>query len=155
MRRHRNTLYLPSISCFAAEALASAHLTSCVAEATIELEVAGKEHPYIVVPCTFYQNEEASFTISMSSDIPCSLQLLTQERDWSMKAVESSWAGKTAGGCRNFSTFLDNPQYVISVPEGGEQVQGYILLNQEKREDFDDLGLYVIQPHGGTRSIAR
>ena len=57
------------------------------------------------------------------------------------------WTHKTAGGCRNYSTHLANPQYLLSYEDNGgeggsEDCECRVLVQQDAQEEFDDLGMY-------------
>lgn len=42
--------------------------------------------------------------------------------------VQSAWRGLSAGGCANFDTFVDNPQFALVVGEGGASADVQIEL---------------------------
>ena len=56
--------------------------------------------------------------------------------------LQSNWNGKTAGGCRNYTSFVYNPQFHIQVTKPTTITA---LLSQTEKDDFDALGLYVFK----------
>jgi len=55
-----------------------------------------------------------------------------------------SWAGEKAGGCRNFPTFVNNPQFVVNMDEdddGDGKSSCLIALMQKNRRKQKTLGI--------------
>ena len=60
---------------------------------------------------------------------------------WTEKSVHGSWvAGLTAGGCGNdgFSSFLTNPQYLLTIREDEKRVEVNMALMQKGRRQLRD-----------------
>ena len=59
--------------------------------------------------------------------------------------------GKTAGGCRNYKSWLSNPQFFMRLRARSEVV--IILCQQQGTENLDNsIGFYIIQTKGTRRS---
>jgi hypothetical protein len=52
-----------------------------------------------------------------------------QPKHWALAEAEGEWRGTTAGGCANYDTFGDNPQYAITI--GTKPVPCLITLAQD------------------------
>jgi len=64
--------------------------------------------------------------------------------NWNSLILNGSWRGSTAGGCRNFPTFTDNPQFVIDLTEdadGDGKCSVLIALMQKNRRQQKKLGV--------------
>ena len=71
----------------------------------------------------------------------CSIFIVT---NWNSLILNGSWRGSTAGGCRNFPTFTDNPQYAIDLTEdadGDGKCSVLIALMQKNRRQQKKLGV--------------
>eukprot|EP01126_Amoeba_proteus_P053690 TRINITY_DN6558_c0_g2_i11.p1 TRINITY_DN6558_c0_g2~~TRINITY_DN6558_c0_g2_i11.p1 ORF type:complete len:728 (+),score=187.37 TRINITY_DN6558_c0_g2_i11:86-2269(+) len=99
-------------------------------------------NPYIIIPCTLDPENELSFSVTIESDAPITAQLISKEQEWPQPTILGEWIGETAGGCGNFDTVVDNPQYLFRVTK---QTEINILLLQSKfPEEFDNIGIYLI-----------
>jgi len=74
---------------------------------------------------------------------------------WSGKVVRSEWAGESAGGCPQFATCLNNPQFQLTV---AQKTSVFLLLSQSDqrmesgRSEFDKaIGLLVMKAEKGKR----
>lgn len=109
--------------------------------------------PFVVIPCTYKSGEERDWTLSINAD--CSVTLSPKmENDWKIQSVSGEWTKESAGGCRNHGTFTDNPQYLLTIPQGNVEAQARILLFQREKEDFEPISAYVVKlppsgPAGG------
>ena len=64
--------------------------------------------------------------------------------NWNSIIINGSWRGDTAGGCRNFPTFVDNPQYVVDLHEdadGDGKCSVLIALMQKHRRQQKKMGV--------------
>jgi hypothetical protein len=108
--------------------------------------------PYIIIPCTFDAGVEQSFTLEIQCDNDVRVEEITPETDWYTTAIESEWDSKTAGGCVNYPTYLNNPQYLL---QAQQDTTGFVVMTQTDKSDFDDLGLYLINaPEGKQQSLS-
>ena len=105
------------------------------------------KEPYVLVPCTFKPGAEHEWTLSLTTDSDVTLSPVPPAGDWSRRVFDSAWAAETAGGCKNHSSFLDNPQFLLTIPEGTVESQGRVLLFQNEKSDFDSISVYVIKAH--------
>lgn len=133
-----------------------------------DLELKASDLPYIIIPCTFYPNAENTFSLSvLPSTSPSDVRLKLCPDDW-RKAVADVWLnnrfsllrteltshtqgqwvkGKTAGGCRNYKSWLSNPQFSMRLKSKCEVV--VILCQRPGSENIDNsIGFYIIQTNG-------
>jgi len=61
--------------------------------------------------------------------------------------VKGEWNEETAGGCKNHSTFYQNPQYLLSVKENNTSI-AMLLDKVIENPDYDVLGLYIYKAPG-------
>lgn len=100
--------------------------------------------PYVIIPCTYKAGEERDWTLTVSTDSSITLSPKF-ENDWKIQAHEGVWNKETAGGCRNHASFLDNPQYLLTIPQGSVEPQARIMLFQREKEDFEPISVYVVK----------
>eukprot|EP00005_Dracoamoeba_jomungandri_P009369 CAMPEP_0174275856 /NCGR_PEP_ID=MMETSP0439-20130205/60067_1 /TAXON_ID=0 /ORGANISM="Stereomyxa ramosa, Strain Chinc5" /LENGTH=1280 /DNA_ID=CAMNT_0015368027 /DNA_START=30 /DNA_END=3869 /DNA_ORIENTATION=- len=111
-------------------------------QVTTSLQIPANEYPYVLMPCTFESNKQGTFSIEVTSNEDVILESCSPERSWLEAHIDGAWKGETAGGCKNFDTFLNNPQYILTVGEG--QTTAHIILQQLEDPDFDTLGVYIV-----------
>lgn len=100
--------------------------------------------PYVVIPCTYKAGEERDWTLTITADSSITLSPKF-ENDWKIQTVEGEWTKETAGGCRNNATFLDNPQYLLTIPQGSVEPHARIMLFQREKEDFEPISVYIVK----------
>ena len=89
---------------------------------------------------------------------------------WEETVVDSSFTDKTAGGCRNYATFIDNPQFLVTAQEPTDirvlvtpkvgvvhmvsltPNVNCIIVMQGSKECDSHLGIYVVEAHGESSS---
>lgn len=111
-----------------------------------DIELKASELPYAIIPCTFYPDTENSFSVSVTpSTSPSDLRLRACADDWRKAVASGQWVkGKTAGGCRNYKSWLSNPQFFMRLRARSEVV--IILCQQQGTENLDNsIGFYIIQ----------
>eukprot|EP00824_Muranothrix_gubernata_P001354 TRINITY_DN11523_c0_g5_i1.p1 TRINITY_DN11523_c0_g5~~TRINITY_DN11523_c0_g5_i1.p1 ORF type:complete len:773 (-),score=112.36 TRINITY_DN11523_c0_g5_i1:96-2309(-) len=120
-------------------------------EATCELTLPPLRDPYIIVPATTDPGEEAAFLLTVWSEHNFTLQPMPPGLKWKEAHVEGEWRGESAGGCRHYSTWRNNPQYLITVTKPTYAV---LILTQQagtRGEDTADIGFYVTATPDGSR----
>ena len=71
-------------------------------------------------------------------------------KNWNSLIIKGGWSvGQgTAGGCRNFPTFTNNPQYIIDLDEdddGDGKCSCLIALMQKNRRKLRTLGMQDLE----------
>ena len=64
--------------------------------------------------------------------------------NWNSTIINGSWRGETAGGCHDYPTFTDNPQYVIELQEdadGDGKCSVLIAMMQKIRKQQRRMGV--------------
>lgn len=79
---------------------------------SMDIELPQSQHPFIIVPCTFDPHVERRWTFQISSETaPVTLAPFDdQTHGWSHGDARGEWTADTAGGCKNHTTFVNNPQ---------------------------------------------
>jgi len=106
---------------------------------------------YVLIPCTFEPNDEHPFTVEIEADKDITIEVVAPHKDWIETKVTGEWKGVTAGGCKNHGTFVNNPQYLVDVPE---KMKIRTLLLQTKIDHFDAISFYWIKPKGKATKLA-
>jgi hypothetical protein len=60
----------------------------------------------------------------------------------SLSLTQGTWKGRTAGGCFNFPTWRNNPQYILKTSEKGK-----VTIELTQNED-NHIGFYVMKADG-------
>jgi len=69
--------------------------------------------------------------------------------------MSGEWKGKTMGGCPNFPTWKNNPQYLINLSEPSQLT---VILTQSQKEKLPYIGFYIIKSkdeHNAKESLPR
>ena len=125
-----------------------------------------------MLPCTFYAHKHCEFTLSVvpgaageepvASLLPlleqweqshvqvCGPAVRVSETARSHRALaQGHWRDKTAGGCRNHASWIYNPQYRFTVPEGAQLPGGvkFLLSSIEPavKDKVSPVGVYVMK----------
>eukprot|EP01062_Namystynia_karyoxenos_P069323 TRINITY_DN64837_c0_g1_i1.p1 TRINITY_DN64837_c0_g1~~TRINITY_DN64837_c0_g1_i1.p1 ORF type:complete len:1591 (+),score=580.01 TRINITY_DN64837_c0_g1_i1:76-4848(+) len=75
--------------------------------------------PYVIIPSTYYPNQESDFTIEVVGNKRMTLAPLDPQLDWVRTGVDGGWSHDegTAGGGLGFPTWRLNPQYLLHFAE--------------------------------------
>ena len=68
--------------------------------------------------------------------------------DWNSIIINGSWKGETAGGCHDYPTFTDNPQYVVELHEdadGDGKCSILIALMQKNLKRRRKMGMHDLR----------
>lgn len=107
-------------------------------EASVSFKAAPK-YLYTIIPCCFEPNRESTFTLTCFSKRRVKLKAISHET----LDIECSgqWHDESAGGCVNFPTWRNNPQYFLYAKRPKTEVQ--ITLTQKRSFEPFAIGLYV------------
>jgi len=106
---------------------------------------------YIVLPCTFDRGIETAYELSIFVNKPSEVRELTQEKP--SKTLPGAWkAGSTAGGCMNYDTWMNNPQFLLVCSKPGPVE---ILLQQIPipGKELEAIALYVLSSSTQARAV--
>jgi hypothetical protein len=109
------------------------------------LPATSPKEPYVIIPCSYNPGEEHQWTFTVTTDSTVTLSPVPPAGAWKSISLSGAWTEETAGGCRNHSSFLNNPQYLLTIPEGTVEPQGRVLLFQREKSDFDSISVYVVK----------
>jgi hypothetical protein len=106
---------------------------------------------YTVVPMLFNPEQTGKYLLTIHSGADINVVRVLERERWSQQIVPGEWKGASAGGCKNHSTFSQNPQFSLSFQER-QLVQ--IILRQEQNEkvpapnNLGAIGFYVKSKDG-------
>eukprot|EP01118_Nematostelium_gracile_P013052 TRINITY_DN4876_c0_g1_i1.p1 TRINITY_DN4876_c0_g1~~TRINITY_DN4876_c0_g1_i1.p1 ORF type:complete len:462 (+),score=118.84 TRINITY_DN4876_c0_g1_i1:195-1388(+) len=109
-----------------------------VGVANLQLEAKCK---YVVIPCTHQPTPDEKFTLTVYSDEEVEFYELTSAWEH-IEAKRSGWKEETAGGSPNNETFVNNPQFLLSLPEGKRTE---LLVNLVVPDPYDAVGFLVVR----------
>lgn len=109
------------------------------------------EVPYIIIPCTFHPNIKMGFRITVELlqfmeagstriRILKVLQLFPCNSEWRKKCAQGYWTTRFRGGCINEPTWLNNPQFALTISQKSKVA---IILTQILPENV--IGMYLIR----------
>eukprot|EP01126_Amoeba_proteus_P047315 TRINITY_DN5392_c0_g2_i3.p1 TRINITY_DN5392_c0_g2~~TRINITY_DN5392_c0_g2_i3.p1 ORF type:complete len:863 (+),score=177.45 TRINITY_DN5392_c0_g2_i3:149-2737(+) len=78
-----------------------------------EVELMASSNPYVIVPATFLPGDASQFMVIIKSTNKVTAKLIGEENEW--LTVKGEWTEESAGGCSNFSSFINNPTYGIKL----------------------------------------
>lgn len=113
---------------------------------TVVAELPASPNPYIILPACFYPGNESQFVVKIKSSTCVSAKLISEQDEWPV--YEGKWEGHVAGGCTNFPSFVDNPQYIFKVNQKSN-LQFHLFQTEKSRDSFDTIGLYCIKAEPG------
>ena len=110
----------------------------------IELKATSMEQTYTIIPCTFHPNQESTFTLSVFSDEACAF--LPANYAWKSLSFDNHWKHETAGGCFDFATWRNNPQFEFQAQASSKGVciiEQFVDVN--KRGKLNSIGCYLVK----------
>jgi len=111
-----------------------ANKLSISAKATLNPE----EGPYVIIPSTFDPGVEGKFSVVVSGK---GINLSTlSDTMWHSVTTRGEWKGKSAGGCKNYDSWTNNPQFILTI---STKSTISIVLIQSKKTNFHGIGVYV------------
>lgn len=128
-------------------------------ELVVEHTLKAADSPFIVVPCTLNPNEESSFKLSIASkkadvDFSNDLSFGPAPEVYKELNASSAWDEHHSGGCLNYTTWMNNPQFLFTTDKKTEVVV-YLStgLKDEELKAFSGIGFYVVRtdPASGYR----
>ena len=117
---------------------------------TMELSLEPSDKPYVLLPSMFEPGAacggtagwEGSFKIEVCPEHPVELRAVSGASDWTEKYHNSRWAVDSAGGCRNGSTWKENPTYTLTCTAA---MHVAIRISQVWDDGSPAIGFYVLQ----------
>lgn len=118
-----------------------------VGEHTLKAE----DSPFIVVPCTLNSKEEGHYKLSIASknagvDFSNDMSFGPVPLVYKEMSATSKWDEHHSGGCLNYTTWVNNPQFLFTTDKKSEVV---IYLNtnldDETLKTFSGIGFYVVR----------
>jgi hypothetical protein len=111
----------------------------------------GKVLNHLIVPSTFESHICGDFALRLYCPLPLSLELSDVARRWPHKSCTSAWNESNAGGCRNFGSWAENPQFVLTFDRALD-APGLVTLAQHPAAGnaLMPVGFYVINRDGET-----
>jgi len=122
-------------------------------EKSVSMEVVlQSSHTYVLIPCTFNPGEEGKFSISFHCSGTLKIAPLPPNKEWKWVTGKGEWRGKSAGGCRNYLTCINNPQFLLRTRKA---TTATILLSQVAEESFDAMGFYILRAKSSTYKLTK
>eukprot|EP01104_Vermistella_antarctica_P017297 TRINITY_DN6101_c0_g1_i1.p1 TRINITY_DN6101_c0_g1~~TRINITY_DN6101_c0_g1_i1.p1 ORF type:complete len:869 (+),score=173.02 TRINITY_DN6101_c0_g1_i1:217-2823(+) len=106
---------------------------------------------YVIVPCTFDPGHAGSFDVTIFSDDDVHFYELKNAEE---TILNGEWSGSSAGGCVNFPTWRNNPQFFLIV---NQQSKLTITLRQVGMGStrVESIGFYVVRSSGHRLVVLR
>ena len=138
---------------------------SC-ASVLLEERRKGLAQPYQIIPMTVCPGRLGSFTITVKEDqqevsdpyrsIVYDLEEIKGEHDWwRLPPIHGEWGCNSAGGCTQFVSWRQNPQYLMSCKVA---TKVHVVLSQvasdgaqHSQDSSKRIGLYVVDAGAGTK----
>lgn len=111
-----------------------------------KVKLSQSDQPYIIVPCTYDPDVEAQYSIQIFSSDSTFTQFvelteLSSERELERSAANGEWKDHTAGGCLNYATWRNNPQFSLEVLK---ETEVNIFLTCDTDYDGMTPGFYIV-----------
>lgn len=112
------------------------------------LEISLPAGQYLIIPTTFAPDFEGGFVLTARLLQPGPSDSLTlQHVDYGYVNLDSEWSNQTSGGCVNFPTWRNNPQFAFQLPQNQEaetlvQIVLHTNLNADSKHH---IGFYVVK----------
>ena len=109
----------------------------------------------IVLPCTFHSGKESKFEMTIYTDnTRVTLEPITDTHEVS---VDGEWDDETAGGCTSYSSWRNNPQYVIKSSTKTDIALRLVQVNESEDENkqYHPVGIYVFADTGRKRLLVK
>ncbi|XP_014242151.1 calpain-7-like isoform X2 [Cimex lectularius] len=78
-----------------------------------------KSRTFTLVVSQYEKTTTIYYTLRAYSTCPFILEPIDDGFNYIKKITNGEWKGKTAGGCRNYPTYDDNPEYILQLKEAG------------------------------------
>lgn len=95
-------------------------------------------------------DREVNYTLSLHSPFALSLTELRTRLPFS-ESISGSWTARTAGGNATYGTFMNNPQYSLTVPAGVGEVGVQVVLETSDRKV--PVQVLLAYPGGGSGRV--
>ena len=114
---------------------------------------------YCIVPTTYEPAKLGEYVLVVYSDDPNASLDLISPASWALREVRGEWRGRSAGGCRNYPSWVMNPLYSLRAPR---DTQCEVFLRQPEKPPlpaadgaygttdptYDGVGFYVTRDDG-------
>jgi len=95
---------------------------------------------YTVIVSTYNPGIESAW-YSMVSSLGVAEVVELNQRKPSTNTIRGEWAGQNAGGCCDWTTWRNNPQYFLVVREPGEKT--VTIVQSRKQQKLVQIGYYI------------
>eukprot|EP00727_Mastigamoeba_balamuthi_P002761 m51a1_g12482 putative calpain-like cysteine protease (700) ;mRNA; r:902-4315 len=114
---------------------------------------------YVVMPVTFESQQSGEFELVIYTMSP-DTRMAPLVNEWPHKrTVKGRWKGETAGGSPNHKTFVNNPQFELTLsPKSADERAFSIQLVQSRTKrspcDLGSIGIVVLKNIKGEKAVA-
>lgn len=102
---------------------------------------------YVLMPYNASPEREAAFHISAWAPVPVALAPIESDRN---VAVEGAWTAESAGGSTTFSTWRNNPQFLLC-PSEATTVTVILRQRNDIASTTEHIGFHVLSASDGVR----
>jgi len=115
--------------------------TPSVGIRTISLSSTPGSNQYCIIPCTSEPKEgNFNLTVFASGD---NFTLDEINKSWNcVVSKKANWKGKTAGGSPNYDTFINNPQYLLTI---SSKKKAEMLVDLVVSDEYEPIGFLMIK----------
>jgi hypothetical protein len=121
-------------------------------DSTIEVDLEASEAPYVLIPCSEFEDEFGGYTLRIASNEDVIVKEVTPDTDWVETSFSGRWAYPLNGGSHYGKTWNENPIYKVEVTE---KCRAYVTLSQHLEDTWNGIGINIYRGDISEEAIYR